>query len=126
MLLKSDLLDILMAAREGRLDQLDVKWRENDAACCVVMASGGYPEEYKTGYPIGGLPENTPSLFVFHAGTARKDGRVVTAGGRVLGVTARAPSLGDAIRRAYEAVAGITFENAHHRTDIGGNRGSGA
>ena len=118
MLLETDLMDILMAVRDERLDEVDIEWSA-DAACCVVMASGGYPEKYETGVPISGLPVLTPDLRIFHAGTAQKDGRLVTAGGRVLGVTARAPSLEQAVTQAYEAVAGISFENAHFRSDIG-------
>ena len=117
-LLESDLLDVMMAVREERLDSLDIAWRP-EAACCVVMASGGYPDKYSVGLPITGLPEDTPERVVFHAGTARKDGQLVTAGGRVLGVTARAPTLDAAIARAYSGVADITFEGAHFRTDIG-------
>ena len=118
-LLETDLLDIMLAVREGRLHRMDIAWRQ-EASCCVVMASGGYPGSYPVGLPIAGLPQDRPDLTVFHAGTARREGRLVTAGGRVLGVTARAPTPEAAIAAAYRGVAGITFENAHYRTDIGG------
>ena len=118
MLLKTDLLDIMTAVREERLTDMDISWQD-EAACCVVMASGGYPDQYPVGLPIDGLPEERPGFMVFHAGTALVEGRTVTAGGRVLGVTARATLPGDAIAAAYDGVKQISFENAHFRTDIG-------
>jgi phosphoribosylamine--glycine ligase len=92
-----------------------------DAAVCVTLASGGYPGAYRTGFEISGVDEATlkPGVHIFHAGTARRDGRLVTAGGRVLGVTAVAPELAAAIDTAYEAVRGVAFEGMHYRTDIG-------
>ena len=117
-LLDSDLLDIFLACREGTLDQADVRWK-NSAACCLVLASGGYPADYKKGYPISGLDEAGRSAVVFHAGTAEQDGQIVTNGGRVLGVTALGNALEDAIANAYAAAKPISFQDMHFRTDIG-------
>jgi phosphoribosylamine--glycine ligase len=117
--LKTDLLEIVSAAVRGRLDQVPVEWSE-DASVCVVMASGGYPGSYPTGLPITGLEDVDAEVAVFHAGTRRReDGALVTAGGRVLGVTATGATLEDARRKAYANVARIHFEGAHHRRDIG-------
>jgi phosphoribosylamine--glycine ligase len=114
--LKSDLLDLLEAAIDGRLDSVRVDW-DPRAACCVVMASGGYPGGYKTGVPVDGL-DNCGGL-VFHAGTRREGDRVMTSGGRVLGVAALGHTAADAIQSAYDAVRRIRFDNAAWRTDIG-------
>jgi phosphoribosylamine--glycine ligase len=118
--LESDLLDLIEAAVEGRLDQADVRW-DTRHALCVVMASGGYPGKYPTGLPITGLPDThaRDDLAVFHAGTKREGDTVVTAGGRVLGVTALGDTLADARRNAYEAVDRIHFDGAHCRRDLG-------
>jgi phosphoribosylamine--glycine ligase len=91
------------------------------AAVCVVLASGGYPGSYKTGYPIAGLETAAarPGVTLFHAGTARQDGRLVTAGGRVLGVTALGADVRHAIDAAYAAAADVSFEGMHYRRDIG-------
>ena len=98
---------------------LDIEWEDN-AAVCVVMASGGYPVEYKKGYEITGIKDAEDfGAVVFHAGTAIKDGKIVTNGGRVLGVTAVCENLDKAIAKSYEAVAKINFENVHYRKDIG-------
>ncbi len=117
-LLDSDLLDIMLACREGTLDRLDIRWK-NEAACCLVLASGGYPLEYKKGCPISGLEEAGRTAMVFHAGTRLENGRYLTNGGRVLGVTATAPTLDEAIEGAYAAGSRISFEDMHFRTDIG-------
>ncbi|MBM6871204.1 phosphoribosylamine--glycine ligase [Pseudoflavonifractor phocaeensis] len=117
-LLESDLMDILMACRSGNLDQLDIRWKDG-AACCLVLASGGYPGSYQKGLPITGLDEAGRTAVVFHAGTAEQDGQIVTNGGRVLGVTAVGPSLSDAIDLAYESAKPIHFDAMHFRTDIG-------
>ncbi len=118
-LLKTDLVEVMEAVVEHRLDELTVEWHP-DTAVCVVMTSPGYPGAYPTGLPIQGLP--TPSgdsrVAVFHAGTKRDSGRVVTAGGRVLAVTAWGPSLLDARAQVYQAVPSIVFEGRHYRTDI--------
>jgi len=116
--MRSDLLEVLNAAVDGRLDEADIRW-DPRAALCVVMASAGYPEKSRTGLPISGLPEDSDDLVVFHAGTRRAEGQLVTAGGRVLGITALGETLADARRRAYSAVAQIRFEGAQYRTDLG-------
>jgi phosphoribosylamine--glycine ligase len=123
--LKSDLVDLLEAAIDGRLDQMQVEW-DARAAVCVVMASGGYPGSYEKGKEITGLDEAgaLPDVVVFHAGTALRDDRVVTSGGRVLGVCALGADLLEARERAYAAVGKIHFEGARWRTDIGA-RGQG-
>lgn len=117
--LESDLLDLLEASVDGTLDRVDLKWR-TDAAVCVVMASGGYPGSYPKGKAISGLDEagQRPGVKVFHAGTAAQGGRVVTNGGRVLGVTALGPDLPSACRNAYHAVGLVRFEGAQFRRDI--------
>ncbi len=117
-LLDSDLMDIFTACREGTLDQLDLRWKDS-AACCLVLASGGYPLDYRKGFPISGLEEAGKSAVVFHAGTAEKDGQIVTSGGRVLGVTALGDTLDQAIDNAYAAAKPISFTDMHFRTDIG-------
>ncbi|NMA25853.1 MAG: phosphoribosylamine--glycine ligase, partial [Clostridiales bacterium] len=117
-MLETDILDIFEAVVDERLSQIHIKWRSG-AACCVVMASGGYPGHYEKGYEITGLDTVPEDITVYHAGTALRDGKYYTNGGRVLGVTATAASLQDAVARAYEGVACIEFENAHFRTDIG-------
>lgn len=119
-LLETDLVDIIEAVYEGKLDELDIKW--SDKACaCVVMASGGYPEKYETGKPISGLDENgqVEGAYVYHAGTKLEGDTFLTAGGRVLGVTATGDDLKSALDSAYKAVEKISFEKAHYRKDIG-------
>ena len=116
-LLESDLLDIFMAVREERLKDAKVKF-STGSACCVVVASKGYPKSYDKGFLVEeeDLAENE---IVFHAGTTLKDGKIVTSGGRVLGVTATGDNLDDAIKNAYKAVEKVHFENAYYRHDIG-------
>ncbi len=116
-LLETDLVDICLAVLDERLDQIDIRWQDRNA-CCVVLASGGYPGAYVTGYPISGLDSVTDSL-VFHAGTRQDGADIVTAGGRVLGVTAVADTLEEAINQAYRDVARIHFDKVHYRRDIG-------
>ncbi|MGQ0667795.1 MAG: phosphoribosylamine--glycine ligase [Nitrospiraceae bacterium] len=117
-LLKSDLVEVIEAVVEHRLDQIRVEWDE-DRAVCVVMTSEGYPGNYRSGMPIHGLPATTHGpVTVFHAGTARQGAEIVTAGGRVLGITGRGKTLGDAQRAAYRVVRSISFEGCHFRTDI--------
>ncbi len=119
MRLRTDLLDLMEAARAGRLDRITLSW-DRRSALGVVMASGGYPGSYAKGHPISGLDDaDSSSAKVFHAGTDVKDGEVVTAGGRVLCVTALGESLPEAREKAYGAVANIAFEGAFHRSDIG-------
>ncbi|MBI5830907.1 MAG: phosphoribosylamine--glycine ligase [Armatimonadetes bacterium] len=117
--IEGDFGEACLATATGQLDQVEVRL-SNKAAACVVMASGGYPEAYATGLPIGGLAEAEAldGVVVFHAGTRLVDGQVVTAGGRVLGVTATGDDLRSTVARAYEAVDRITFEGAHCRRDI--------
>ena len=119
-LLETDFVDIIEAVDNETLENLDIKWSENSCAC-VVMASGGYPEKYETGKEITGLDENgqTSGAYVYHAGTKLEDGKFLTAGGRVLGVTATGENLKAALGDAYKAVEKITFEKAHFRKDIG-------
>ncbi|MGI6334088.1 MAG: phosphoribosylamine--glycine ligase [Saccharofermentanales bacterium] len=119
-LLETDLMTIIDAVLKGSLDQLDIQWKDA-CSCCVVMASGGYPAAYKTGYPIFGLDTLPADCLVFHAGTRMEGDQFVTSGGRVLGVVSLAETLPDAIRQAYHGVAGIDFQHAHYRRDIGGS-----
>lgn len=117
MRLDTDLMDILEACVNGTLDQLDICWKK-EASCCLVLASGGYPVAYEKGKVITGL-DAVEGAVVFHAGTAAKDGAVVTNGGRVLGVTALGETLENAIQNAYAAAKPIHFEGMHFRNDIG-------
>ncbi len=119
-LLETDLVDVLEACVEGRLDEVELAWRPG-ACVCVVMASGGYPGSYQTGHTIHGLDavDTVGDCVVFHAGTRREDGRMVTTGGRVLDVTAWDAGLPEAIARAYSAVEMIEWTGVHYRRDIG-------
>ncbi len=119
MRLESDLLEAIEASIEGRLSDGDFKW-SSDASVCVVVSSGGYPGTFEMGKRIDGLEDANAveGVKVFHAGTSKRDGVYYTAGGRVLGVTARAPDLKTAVTRAYEATNRIAFEGAHYRKDI--------
>ena len=119
MRLESDLVDAIDASIDGRLSEGDFKWSP-EASVCVVMASGGYPGTYEQGKRIDGLEEagGVEGVKVFHAGTSKRDGVCYTAGGRVLGVTARARDLDTAVDRAYEACGKISFAGAHYRKDI--------
>lgn len=118
--LETDLIDIVEACIDGELKNIDIKWNDN-AAVCVVLASGGYPLEYKKGHPIQGLDEfkNKEDIIVFHAGTKEENGQVVTNGGRVLGVTALGGNLEEAIKKAYNGVEKIDFKDKYMRMDIG-------
>ena len=118
--LKTDLLEIFNAVVDERLSEVNVEWDDN-AAVCVICASGGYPKKYETGFEISGIDvaEGKDGVTVFHAGTKEKDGKCVTGGGRVLGVTALDDNLDKAIKKAYDAVGDISFENMHFRKDIG-------
>src|ERR1700746_450160 len=121
MRLESDLTDALQASIEGRVSEGDFKW-SRDASVCVVMASGGYPGTFEAGKKIVGLEQVSAmqGVKVFHAATSKRDDIYFTSGGRVLGVTARAPELETAVDRAYEAVSRIGFEGMHYRKDIAG------
>jgi len=118
--LESDLVDALEACVDGTLADTPLRWMSG-ASACVVASSGGYPGSYKNGFPISGLAAaaQVPGVQVFHAGTAHVGGQTVTAGGRVLGVTAAADSLDQALARAYQALAEISFEGMYYRRDIG-------
>lgn len=119
MRLKSDLLDVMLAVCDGTLNRIQLNWDKRPAVC-VVMASGGYPGHYEKGKVISGLDAaaKLPDVMVFHAGTAKKDGQVVTVGGRVLGVTALGDTIADAKAKAYQAVSMISFDGAYYRRDI--------
>ena len=119
-MLKSDLFTIMKACHDGTLADTDVEWA--DGACaCVIEASGGYPQHYEKGYEISGLDENGQyeGVTVYHAGTKKADGKYLTNGGRVLGITATGKDLSEALAKAYAAVEHITFKDMHYRTDIG-------
>ena len=116
-LLATDLMDILEACVDGTLDQVDVRFQDA-ASCCLVLASGGYPVAYEKGKEISGLDQVTDAV-VFHAGTKKQDGKFLTNGGRVLGVTAVAPTLREAVDKAYDQAKPVTFEKMHFRKDIG-------
>jgi len=116
-LLESDLLEIMMAVEEERLSEVEVKFSDG-AAACVVVASKGYPKAYDKGFEVTEKVLDA-DCFVYHAGTSFKDGKVVTSGGRVAGVTARAENLEEALKKAYKATEGFEFENKYMRTDIG-------
>lgn len=117
-LLDSDLFAIMKAVHDGKLAETEIKWK-NEYACCVIKASRGYPQKYETGFEIT-VPEKLKhNAEVFIAGAKIKDGRLVTSGGRVLGVTATAATLKDAVKNAYEAAEDVKFENEYMRDDIG-------
>jgi phosphoribosylamine--glycine ligase len=119
MRLKSDLLEVCLAVCEQKLDEVTLEW-DSRPAVCVVMSSGGYPGDYEKGKVISGVDKagQLDDVVVFHAGTAMKDGSLVTAGGRVLGVTAAGATIAEAKTRAYEGVDRISFEGAYCRRDI--------
>lgn len=117
--LKTDIMDIFEAINKQTLSDLDIEWAD-EASACVIMASGGYPKSYPKGIEITGLTDGQlDGVTVYHAGTAVKDGKLVTSGGRVLGVTALGNTLEEALEKSYDAVNKIHFENAHYRKDIG-------
>ncbi|MEK3731967.1 MULTISPECIES: phosphoribosylamine--glycine ligase [unclassified Paenibacillus] len=116
--LKTDLLEVFLAAVEGRLDELELEWSD-EAAVCVILASGGYPASYPKGLPITGLEQETEHTLVFHAGTSRdEDGTWRTNGGRVLGVVGLGPDIEAARAIAYQRAEQIQFEGKHCRSDI--------
>jgi len=119
-LLDGDLVDIMQACIDGTLNKVKVRWKER-ACVCVVLASGGYPIKYGMGKGITGLERlaGEPDTVVFHAGTALRNGKLVTAGGRVMGVTSLGATIKEAIDKAYRGVARIHFEGMHYRRDIG-------
>lgn len=117
-LLDSDLFTIMKAVHDGTLAETEIKWK-NASACCVIKASNGYPQKYETGFELTIPTEPKHGAEVFVAGAKIKDGKLVTAGGRVLGVTAVAPTLGEAVKNAYEACVDVKFKNEYKRDDIG-------
>ncbi|MBQ5317861.1 MAG: phosphoribosylamine--glycine ligase [Oscillospiraceae bacterium] len=119
-LLDADLVDIFEAIYNGKLADVDIKWKK-ECCSCVVMASGGYPQSYPKGIEMNGMDDKgqVDGVFVYHAGTKFADGKFLTNGGRVLGVTATGESLQAALDKSYDAVKKITFDGAHYRTDIG-------
>ncbi|GKX32004.1 phosphoribosylamine--glycine ligase [Vallitalea longa] len=118
--LQTDLVDIFEYAIDGRLNEINVQWDDN-AAVCVILASGGYPVKYEKGYEIKGLDlqKNKDDLVVFHAGTKKVDNKIITNGGRVLGLTAIGKDIDEARDKAYQAVDEVDFTNKHYRRDIG-------
>nr|MBA2252262.1 phosphoribosylamine--glycine ligase [Nitrospirales bacterium] len=116
-LLQADLLDVIEAVVEHRLDQLAVKWHAQSAVC-VVMTSKGYPGPYESGTTIHGLGDGAQETMVFHAGTKHQGANIVTAGGRVLGITGIGPDLATAREQAYHTVRKIRFDGCHFRSDI--------
>ena len=118
MRLDSDLSEIMMAITEDRLSEVEIKYSD-DAAVCVILASGGYPESYEKGKEITGLDKLDDDIVVFHSGTKISDGKIVTNGGRVLGVCARAKDLETAANKVYENIDRIKFDKVHYRKDIG-------
>lgn len=118
--MKNDMIEVMEACTQGRLHEIDLAFEDN-AAVCVVLASGGYPQSYEKGYPIQGLDafDGKEDYYCFHAGTADKDGTIVTNGGRVLGVTAKGADLKEARQKAYEAAEWVDFEKKYMRHDIG-------
>ncbi len=119
-LLDSDIVEIFLACIEGKLSSIKIEWKK-ESACTIVLASGGYPGNYEKGKVIEGIgdAELDPDIVIFHAGTAGKDGEVVTNGGRVLGVSATCETLEKALEKAYKAVTKISFEGMQYRRDIG-------
>ena len=118
MRLDSDLSEIMMAITEDRLSEVEIKYTD-DAAACVILASGGYPESYEKGKKITGLNDVDDDIVVFHSGTKMQDGKIVTNGGRVLGVCARGKNVEEAANRVYENIDRIKFDKVHYRKDIG-------
>jgi phosphoribosylamine--glycine ligase len=115
--LDSDLVDIMLAVADGRLNDVEIRWR--DEACVgVILASGGYPGKYATGLPIAGLDAVDDDVMVFHAGTKFKDDEICTDGGRVLTVTALGRNIAEARDRVYRNISRISFDGCHYRRDI--------
>jgi phosphoribosylamine--glycine ligase len=118
--MRSDIVPILQGVAEGHLKENKIDWAK-EAAVCVVLTARGYPDAPETGQEIKGLEalQGQSDVMVFHAATANRDGKVVTVGGRVLGVTALGANLDAAVQRAYDAVKKVSFEGMHYRKDIG-------
>ena len=120
-LLDSDLLEIINACVDKKLDQIEIKWGKNVFACNIALASGGYPGNYEKGKKIYGIDEaeKETDIVVFHAGTTIKDEKIVTNGGRVLGVSATGSTLEEALKKAYKAIEKVSFRGMQYRRDIG-------
>jgi phosphoribosylamine--glycine ligase len=116
-LLKTDLVDIMLSVVDNKLEEIKVQWSD-DACVGVVMASGGYPGSYKTGFIISGLDEVDKDILVFHAGTKLESGQVLTSGGRVLTVVATGKNLSEAREKVYKNIPRIHFDGCHYRKDI--------
>ena len=117
-LLQSDLVELMLACADGTLDKQSIEWRD-ESAVCIILASGGYPQSYKKGLPIDGIAKaKSLGALIFHAGTTMRDGKLLTSGGRVLGVVSLDQNLRTAVDKAYKAVSVINFENMHFRKDI--------
>ena len=118
--LKTDLIDIINACLDGKLDTINIEW-EDYATSCVILASGGYPDSYEKGYEIVGLEEckHLDDVFIYHAGTAIKDNKIVNNGGRVLGVMAKGETLDKALEKSYNALNIVKFKDCFYRKDIG-------
>ena len=117
-LLESDLVSIMCACADGTLAEQEIKWSKGSAVC-VVLASGGYPGSYRKGYEITGLGKaKALNTLVFHAGTNEKDGKILTAGGRVLGIVATGGDVREAVDKAYKGVGEVRFQDMHYRKDI--------
>jgi phosphoribosylamine--glycine ligase len=119
-LLKTDLMDIIDAVIDEKLADINIEWYDN-AAACVVLASGGYPIKYETGFEISGLDsfKDDPSIIIYHAGTKFSGDKIVTAGGRVLCITAVSDNLDGAVNKVYDSIDKVTFDGVHYRHDIG-------
>ena len=123
-LLKTDIVDIFMACVDGRLKDINIEF-EDKSAICVVLASKGYPGSYEKGKEIKGLDsfKDRDDIIVFHAGTKEENGKIVTSGGRVLGITCLAPDIKSAIDKLYKEIDKVTFDGVYYRKDIGGKAG---
>lgn len=118
--LKTDLIDIIDACLNKKLDTINIEW-ESFCTSCVILASGGYPDSYEKGYEITGLEqyEDNDDIFIYHAGTAEKDGKIVNSGGRVLGIMAKGDTLEQALQKSYDTLKTVTFKDSFYRKDIG-------
>jgi phosphoribosylamine--glycine ligase len=116
--LEDDLAEVLLKVAKGNLGDTKLSWKK-EAAACIVVAVDGYPEEHPKGQEVAIDPVDEASVVLFHAGTVKKSGKIVNVAGRVVSVCALAPSLGDALKKAFEAVPKIRFEGARYRRDIG-------
>ncbi len=116
--LETDLSEIMNAVIDNRLSEIEIKYTD-EQAICVMLTSGGYPEAYEKGKEITGLDKLDDEIVVFHSGTKMSDGKLVTNGGRVIGITSKAGTVAEAADKVYENIKRINFEGMHYRTDIG-------